>query len=75
MQRIPGEVVRVTGGDKIKCYRVATSAGFIKHAFRFGDLAAYTGDVKVNKNKVVSVRQAALEINAANKFTVNRCKC
>ena len=26
-------------------------------------------------NKVVSVRQAALEINAPNKFTVNRCKC
>ena len=40
-----------------------------------GDLSAYTGDVKVNKNKVVSVRQATLEINAANKFTVNRCKC
>ena len=41
------------------------------HAFCLDDLAAYTGDVKVNKNKVVSVR----EINTANKFTVNRCKC
>ena len=40
-----------------------------------GDLAAYTGEVKINKSKVVSVRQAALEINAANRFTVNRCKC
>ena len=75
MKRIPGEVVSVTGGDKVKFYKVATSAGIIKHAFRLGDLSTYTGDVKVNKNKVVSVRQAALEINAANKFTVNRCKC
>ena len=38
-------------------------------------VAAYTGEVKINKSKVVSVRQAALEINAANRFTVNRCKC
>ena len=75
MQRIPGEIVNVTGGDKIKYYQVATSAGIIKHAFRLGDLAAYTGEVKINKSKVVSVRQAALEINAANRFTVNRCKC
>ena len=28
--------------------------------FRLGDLAAYTGEVKINKSKVVSVRQAAL---------------
>ena len=75
MQRILGEVVSVTGGDKVKFYNVATSAGIIKHAFHLGDLSAYTGYVKVNKNKVVSVRQDALEINAANKFTVNRCKC
>ena len=68
MQRISGEVASVTGGDKVKFYKVATSAGIIKHTFRLGD-------VKVNKNKVVSVRQAALEINAANKFTMNRCKC
>ena len=40
-----------------------------------GDLAAYNGEVKINKSKVVSVRQAALENNAANTFTVNRCKC
>ena len=75
MQRIPGGIVNVTGGDNIKYYKVATSAGIIKHAFRLGDLAAYTGEVKINKSKVVSVRQAALEINAANRFTVNRCKC
>ena len=31
------------------------------HAFHLGDLAAYTGDVKVNKNKVASVRQAAMQ--------------
>ena len=75
MQRIPGEIVNVTGGDKIKYYQVATSAGIIKHAFRLGDLGANTGEVKINKSKVVSVRQAALEINAANRFTVNRCRC
>ena len=75
MQRIPGEVVSVTGVDKVKFYKVATSAAIIKHAFHLGDLSAYTGDVKVNKNKVVSVRQVALEIKAANKFTVKRCKC
>ena len=28
-----------------------------------------------NKDKLVIVKQAALEINAANKCTVNRCKC
>ena len=75
MQRIPGEIVCVTGGDKVKFYKVTTSTGIIKYAFLLGDLSAYTGDLKVNKNKVVSVRQAALEINAVNKFMVNRCKC
>ena len=52
-----------------------SSAGIIKDAFRLGDLAAYTGEVKINKSKVVSVRQAALEIYPANRFTVNGCKC
>ena len=52
-----------------------SSDGIIKHAFRLGDFAAYTGEVKINKSKEVSVRQAALEINAPNRFTVNRCKC
>ena len=70
MQRIPGEIVNVTGVDKIKFYKVA---GIIKHAFHLGDLAAYTGEVRINKSKIVSVRQAALQINAANRFTVNRC--
>ena len=32
MQRIPGEVV---GGDKVKFYKVATSAGIIKQTFHF----------------------------------------
>ena len=31
--------------------------------------------VKLRSIKVVLVRQAALEINAVNRFTVNRCKC
>ena len=75
MQRIPSEIVSVTGGEKVKFYKVATSAGLIKHAFSGGDVAPFNGTVHVNKDKVVSVRQAALEINAANKFTANRCKC
>ena len=54
---------------------VATSVGLVKNAFSGGDLAPYSGTVHVNKDKLVSVRQAALEINAANRFTVNRCKC
>ena len=38
-------------------------------------MASFNRTVHVNKDKLVSVRQAALEINAANKLTVNRCKC
>ena len=75
LQRIPGEIVSVTGGEKIKFYKVVTSAGLLKNAFSGGDLAPFNGPVHVNKDKLVSVRQAALEINAANKFTVNSCKC
>ena len=52
MQRIPGEIVNVTGGDKIKYNKVATSAGIIKHAFWLGDLAAYTSEVKINKSSL-----------------------
>ena len=56
-------------------YKVATSVGLVKNAFSGGDLVAYSGIVHVNKDKLVSVRQAALEINSVNSFTVNRCKC
>ena len=74
-QRIAGEIVSVKGCKKIKFYKVATSVGLVKNAFSGGDLASYSGTVHVNKNKQVSVRQAVLEINFANRFTVNRCKC
>ena len=73
MQRISGEIINVTG-NTIKFYKVATSVGVIKTHFRGGDLSNFSGTVGICKNKVVSVRQAAMEINAANKFTVNRCK-
>ena len=72
LQRIAGEIV---SGEKIKLYKVATSVGLVKNAFSGRDLAPYSGTVHINKDKIVSVRQAALEINAANRFTVNRCKC
>ena len=49
--------------------KVATSAGLLKNASSGGDLAPFNGPVHVNKDKLVSVRQAALEINAAIKFT------
>ena len=75
LQRIPGEIVSVPGGEKIKLYKVATSVGLVKNAFSGGDLDAYSGTVHVNTDKVVSIRQAALEIKSANRFTVNRCKC
>ena len=75
LQRIPGEIISVRGGEKIKLYKVATSVGLVKNAFSGGDLAAHSGAVHVNKDKLVSIRQAALEINSANRFTVNRCKC
>ena len=74
MQRIPGVVCKVSGGEKLKFFSIATSVGVIKHKFR-GDLSAYTGDVKPNTKKEISIHEAAKEINAANKFTVNRCKC
>ena len=74
LQRIPSEIVSVTGGEKIKLYKITTSVGLVKNAFSGGDLAACSGTVHVNKDKLVSIRQAALEINSANRFTVNRCK-
>ena len=75
LQRIPGEIVSVIRGEKIKLYKVATSVGLVKNAFSGGDLAAYSGIVHVNTDKLVSIRQTALGINSANRFTVNRCKC
>ena len=43
-----------------KFYKVATSVGLAKNAFSGGDLAAYSGTVHVNKDKLVSIRQDAL---------------
>ena len=60
---------------RIKLYKVATSVGLVKNAFSRGDLDAYSGTVHVNTDKLVSIRQTALGINSANRFTVNRCKC
>ena len=54
LQRIPGEIVSVTGGEKIKFYKVGTSAGLLKNAFSGGDLAPFNGPVHVNKDKLVS---------------------
>ena len=50
-QRIPGELVSVTGDEKIKFYKVATSAGLLKNAFSGGDLTPFNGPVHVNKDK------------------------
>ena len=33
LQRIAGEIVSVTGGEKIKLYKVATSVRLVKNAF------------------------------------------
>ena len=55
LQRIPDEIVSVTGGEKIKLYKVATSVGLVKNAFSGRDLDAYSGTVHVNKDKLVSI--------------------
>ena len=75
MHRLPGIISDVTGGEHIKYYKVATNAGIIKTKFRSADLSSFTGDIHSNTEKEVSIREASLIINAANKFTVNRCKC
>ena len=49
--------------------------GMIKNKFRSGDLTTFSGTITPNTDKELSVREAALQTNAANKFTVNRCKC
>ena len=80
-QIIPGAEKHIVMEEEIQeithfsSYKVATSAGLIKSAFSSGDLTPFSGNVEVNKDKLVSVKQGALEINSANKFTVNRCKC
>ena len=75
LQRIPGVIHSVSGGDQVKYYKVATSVGMIKNKFRSGDLTTFSGTITPNTDKELSVREAALQTNAANKFTVNRCKC
>ena len=42
---------------------------------RIGDLNTFSDTITPSTYKELSVREAALETNAANKFTVNRCKC
>ena len=68
MQRIPGVILGVSGDDKLKFYKVGTTVGIIKNKFQ-------AGSVIPNTDNEISIRQAAQQINAANKFTVNRCKC
>ena len=47
LQRIPNEIVSVTGGEKINLYKVATSVGLVKNAFNGGDLVPYSGSFHV----------------------------
>ena len=75
MQRIPGVILGVSGGDKLKFYKVGTTVGIIKNKFQAGNLSVFSGSVIPNTDNEISIRQAAQQINAANKFTVNRCKC
>ena len=75
LQRISGVIHSVSGGNQVRYYQVATRVGIIKNKFRSGDFNAFSGTITSNTDKELSVREAALQINAANKFTVNRCKC
>ena len=43
LQRIAGEIVSVTGGEKIKLYKVAAFVGLLENAFSSGDLAPSSG--------------------------------
>ena len=72
LQRIAGEIVSVTGGEK---NLIVQGCYFCWIGKCGGDRAAYSGTVHVNKDKLVSVRQVTLEINSANTFTVNKCNC
>ena len=75
LQRIPGVIIDVSGGEQIQFYQVVTAAGVIKTKFRTGDLTVYNGSVSPITDKYLSIREASHQINSSNKFTVNRCKC
>ena len=75
MCRIPAVITNVSGGDKIKFYQITTAAGIVRNKFRSGDLKSFSGDINPDTTKEVSLREAALKVNAANRFTVSRCHC
>ena len=56
LQRIPGVIHSVSGGDQVKYYKVATSVGMIKIKFRSGDLNTFSGTITPNTDKELSVR-------------------
>ena len=72
MSRIPGVILNVSGGHKVQFYQVVTSVGIIKHKFHGGDLASYAGCVTTGMTPQLSIHEAAVKINAANRFTQNR---
>ena len=75
MCRIPVVITNVSGGDKIKFYQITTTAGIVRNKFRSGDLKSFSGDINPDTTKEVSLREAALKVNAANRFTVSRYHC
>ena len=64
-----------SGGDKIKFYQIITAAGIVRNKFCSGDFKQFSGDINPDVTKEVSLHEAALKVNAANRFTVSRCHC
>ena len=66
LQRIPGVIIDVSGGEQIQFYQVTIAAGVIRTKFRTGDLTVYNGSVSPNTDKYLSIGEAAHQINSSN---------
>ena len=78
LQRIPGVIIDVSGGEQIQFYQVATTGGVIKTKFRTGDLTVYNGSVSPITDKYLSIREASHQIHSSNKLLstdANARKC
>ena len=68
-------VVHSTHGTACTTYYVATAFGILTTRFSGGDLQRYSGEVKTNTSKSVSLREAAKQTHPENKFVKKRCGC
>ena len=60
LQRIPGVIIDVSGGEQIQFYQVATTAGVIQTKFRTGDIClqwvcvSYYRQIPIHKRSFTS---------------------